>query len=887
MKLHFLIVVFLIFLLTSLVSVSAAFTIGNRTQIEEDYGTGDSLRGWLNISLENEPSGSLLSAFDSEISILDFLNEADGIFDCIPANCEEGYDARNEETGKSFPLNFGESEVIGLKLNGKLSEDSITSISFQIASSAQETCYSPLQIDILDNGEINWYSFKSADDFTCPGDFSGCFNSGEASEEYDIVTSPLCEKITLEAYPSFELGVNIIGTEHAEFKMLVLDEDLDERGKCEFSVDGGGEKTCIASLNLTEKQDFFICIRTKESSYDNKYKIKAESNEPCGFFGDLDNGFTKDYDIFARGSKYAQVGTFTMNNDEFEKFNGQSLTGYLNDYLEEYDNDCEQGCAIPIKFISGKQQTVGLSGLSLSYNTVSGSTSTNKFYDANKTSARINMDFQELKLEKANLIVPSAKGNYTARVYLNDEEIASERIEVGDVSKIIGINIQEVPAAVSVKFIVYVSDSAESYKWDFGDGTTDETAVNETMHTYSSIGFYALKIEVEDKSGKSSSRTFSISVKNPEELIELTIKTKKERLNEIISQLDSLNFWYKEEIEKLAGLDALDSELKELERKYEIASSSSEYTEIMSDLTELKVPYSLEGHPSGGDYFPDVEQINPDHLAALLDKDIGNSDEYKNAIAGWINKNIDVDIESRVYSLHYDNEISPILTVVNLKIKPKQNLEDIHLIIGRGYDEITFKENYKEKPVGTATAITFSELKQDEETSIEFILPEEIEFISVPVYISPEFSELPEAGEIAPCNFNGICEAELDETRENCPSDCKPWKKIIIYLAILLFAGFIVYIAMQEWYKRYYEGKLFKNRNNLLNLINFINNALNQGVSRDEIIKKLKKHKWSNEQIIYSFKKVKGKKTGMWEIPVFKVFKIFRKKQEKKIFIRR
>ena len=120
------------------------------------------------------------------------------------------------------------------------------------------------------------------------------------------------------------------------------------------------------------------------------------------------------------------------------------------------------------------------------------------------------------------------------------------------------------------------------------------------------------------------------------------------------------------------------------------------------------------------------------------------------------------------------------------------------------------------------------------------------------------------------CNGNKVCEKTRGEDSKNCKSDCKPWGRIILYIVLLLFAGFWGYIGLQEWYKRYYENHLFKNKTDLFNLINFMNNAINQGLEKGYILRSLEKLRWKREQVIYAFNKFKGKRTGMWEIPLFK-----------------
>ena len=858
--------------------VSASFTKGNLTaSIEENYAPGDAIKGWINISLQNEPANSMLKAFNSNISISDFLGKLTVNYDCSPINCEDDYSASSESTTKTFSLNHGQEKVIGLKLNGILQDDSITQLSFKVSSDAESTCYNPLQIDFLNNGlnvEEDYWFFGSTNDFICSPS-TGCFNPSETLTQYDIDTTEFCEKIILEALPLFEIGAYIVKgtTSSPQFKMRVYNLDREKLAECNLPAIQGAVGTenktsCVVSLNLTEKNDYLVCLKADSST---DYEIKAENVNPCGFYGIESEDFTNDYNVFVKGGKYSDVGSFNINS-------GDSLESELNYYLEnKYSNNCSQGCVIPMKFISGRDQEITLANLDLQYKTTSGPTSTNKFYNTEEISAKINSGFLKLDLEKANLLVPSTKGSYTARISLNDVEIASQEISVSNVSQITGINTKTTAAAVSTKFIVYVSGNLSNYAytWNFGDNTAEQkTTTNSIYHTYASIGTYTLKIEVEDKYGTKSSKEFSISVGSPKEIANLTLTAKRKNLNDVSKQLGLIVGWYKSKIEKQAGLDDLDSELKTLERKYEIASTTSEYVEIMSSLTKLEIPYALQvSESSSGDYFPDVNQINPSYLTEV-DKEVDSPSNYKNVIVNWFNENIDMTIEKKTYGLYYGEDgigIKPLVTIFVLNIKPIQDFSrESYLIIDKSYDLLSFKENYNEKSAGQATAITFSELNTGQEKTIEFVVSEEVSIFDLPIYISPQFSQLPEAGVISPCNFNNNCEPELDETWKNCRNDCKPWGWVFIWMIILLFFAFIAYIILQEWYKRYYETHLFKNKNELYNLIYFINNALNQSYSIEEIIKTLKKHGWKTEQIAYALKKVKGERTGMWEIPVFK-----------------
>jgi len=90
---------------------------------------------------------------------------------------------------------------------------------------------------------------------------------------------------------------------------------------------------------------------------------------------------------------------------------------------------------------------------------------------------------------------------------------------------------------------------------------------------------------------------------------------------------------------------------------------------------------------------------------------------------------------------------------------------------------------------------------------------------------------------------------------------------------ILLFAGIIAYIILQKWYKRRYEDYLFKNKNDLYNLLHYIEAQRKKGVHESEIHYKLKNSGWNSEQIKYATRKHSGLRTGMLEIPIEKVFK--------------
>ncbi len=875
MNVRLVLVLIALIIFLSINFVSASFQIGNKSmEIFKEYGGGEFLKGWINLSLQNEIIDSQLSSFESNINIINFLENSGSNFECVPSDCQSYY---NLVTGsassiKNFYLNMLEEKIVGLNFQGELKDNPIQSISFKLDSSVGSSCFQPLKIDILDDGEIEWRSFSSLNDFSCSVS-QGCFNSYESLEDYNIGATPYCEKINVPYQPVFKVGADIIKgtTSGAEFKMWVYTTELNKLAECALQVNSSGESSCVVSLNLTALTDILVCINANKPT---DYMIKGESIEPCGFYGLDYTEFSADYDIFAKGGKFAPVGQITIDENEFEKYNSGTLKDYINNYIyEKFYYNCSDRCTVPVKFISGAGQEVTLSNLQLSYDTKSGLKNENNFYEVKEEKAKVNMGFTKLDLKYANLSVPSSEGIYNAKLYLGEKLIGEEKIDVFASASIIGLNSQNIPAAVPYKIIVYTAGkNITSYKWDFGDNTAEQTTKNEVVHTYALIGEYNLKIEVTDSSGKKAVKNFLIKTISPKDFIKTTLELKRKNLNETMKDLNSVTAWYKEEIEKKASLDEIKNQLDSLETKYKSASTDTEYIAIMSNLTAIKVPYALNKHSSAGSFILNKEYVHPVYLAEITAREISNPEDYKDSIVNWFNENVDIYFDDKAYYLYYSGEQAHLLTSFVLKIKPKQDFsKETFLIIDKRYDEIKFKQDYKEKAIEDATAITFSELRKDEEKIIEFVLPEKIEIFDFPAYVSPEFSELTIENEtISPCNNNGICEKEIDENSKNCPNDCKPWGKALIYWIILLFVAFAVYIALQEWYKRYYEKYLFKNKNDLFNLINFINNALHQKLSKDEIFKKLRPYGWKNEQIVYAFKKVQGKRTGMWEIPVFR-----------------
>jgi len=163
---------------------------------------------------------------------------------------------------------------------------------------------------------------------------------------------------------------------------------------------------------------------------------------------------------------------------------------------------------------------------------------------------------------------------------------------------------------------------------------------------------------------------------------------------------------------------------------------------------------------------------------------------------------------------------------------------------------IIFLGNYSPKTVSSGTYIQF-----DDSKTVEFILSGAIGISSLGMYLSPQISQL--------MSTEGVPFAETGGFR---------WGRFILWMIVLLIIAFAVYIALQEWYKRRYESYLFKNPADLYNAITFVHNSRKNGLDDSEIAKKLKNAGWTGERVTYAFNKLDGKRTGMFEIPIFRFF---------------
>lgn len=868
---------FIFFLIVLCINlVIADFTLGNPGyEIEKTYGQGEAIRGWINISFQNQDTISLLSGFNKNVNILSFLESTGAYYSCFPADCEDSY-ASSSSGGIEKTLNFltGDKKLAGIRLTGRI--DSVESLAFAASFlGADGACSIPLKIDVLEDGLFEWQAGEVSNELCIIDAPYGCYNDGDYKGETFLITeNTYCAKTKVSSGKKFKIGADILaetGKGGFVYFKMELNSEL-ETQECTASRNASGSISCEVELDegILEETELEICVSVYDGADNGKYKIKYENVNSCGSAG------TGKYDfpIFIYPFKYSKVNNFVFNQNLVDQgVSGAELSVEISNYIsDKYAGNCNPECIIPISFQSGETQEITISNLELIY-TIGGSKSETKIYNISQKGVLINSGFQKLDLTKANILTPFISGEGEFVLELGNREVLREIIKILLISKIVGLEPNRAAALVPTNFIVHLSETQKglTYVWDFGDNSVKETGdTNQMKHTYTDVGDYSVQITVKNNAGNSS-KTFPVKVIPPEEAILEILEKNREKVAVLKNQINALPEWIKREVERILDIEGIEEDIKSYEEQYERAFNEDSYVNLMKTLLEFKVPSSLtigQQIPNGA-LFLSKEQLNLDVLENLGAGKIDEEEDYDAVINTWLAQSLEASIESKTYVLDYDGVKEDFISYMKVTLIPNENLGEVYFIVNGDPYETVFSDESNTKRIGEkAEAIVFDELAETK--TIEFLYPGGVEIENFPIYISPEFKNLDFGVSPGICNFNKVCEKELNENYKNCRNDCKPYLLMFLFLTGLLIVFLIIYIALQEWYKRHYESKLFPDRNQLFNLINFINNSLNQGIKKSTIFSNLKDLDWSDEQLRYAWNKFNGKRTGMWEIPVFK-----------------
>ncbi|MEM4271547.1 MAG: hypothetical protein QXD13_00410 [Candidatus Pacearchaeota archaeon] len=841
---------------------SASFNyIGNT--VETDYISGETIKGYVNISFSNEPSNSLFTSnLGGKISLLELLEKNDfeeGVdYNCSSINCLPWYEAGAKIT--SLTLSANQPKIVGFKITG--SDISVSSLKFSIASNAAANCQRQILVDLLDKNETFIQNDKTGSN-ACGSENWGCFDSSSASESVRITSSEYCEKISLPEAAGYKIGAIITsGAGSPKLTMKIYEKEWQNSKSCELpSVSGTKKVSCIVNYSEKTGGDYFVCISADKNT---EYRIRIEdSGTNCGS-DDMGSSYPVDYEIFAQPIEFGAPGTIVINESSYSGL-AYDADAYI---YENYERNCTRGCVIPFK-IYGIAQELTFSNVKIEYEKKGGATDNSDFYLIEKKSSLISTAKPlNINIEKAGFEIPfNYSGRKTFELYLDGDEILSKTINV---TKGFDFNIThtDVLLGEEILFQALTAENIVKSIWNFGDGATETTAGTLVKHTYLPSSYrkegYKVDVELTSANGAKARKSINVTISNLNDSAWKLVRDIEYRIGNLTRDKGNFPQNIAGEIEKQLSLSEINSELSKIKTRLANATKDEDYASIIGDALELNVPSSIKIKEEGKAFpfsigFANIDLSYLQRITASEEISEKSKESIKTAIFSWLDKNYDAKIDyTMVKSVYADGREEPLLTAFKISLNTKEGYEggESYLIIGRPINSISFLGNYSEKEIGSGTYIPISGSK-----TIEFAIKGEIKPGSLGIYLSPALEEIYTKYEI------------YEEPGFR-------WGRFFLWTFILLVLAFVIYVLLYEWYKKHYENYLFKNPDDLYNVISFIYYSRAKGMKDDEIRKKLSEAGWSGEKIEYAFRKLDGKRTGMWEIPILMFFEKKRVAQE-------
>ncbi|MCU0641987.1 MAG: hypothetical protein MUF61_00175 [archaeon] len=862
--------IILISLILCSFGVLAAFSYKSENLVSV-YSGGESIAGTINISFSNQEAHSMVTSnFRGNITLLELLkknNFSEGKeYNCTRLNCEIGYQKIEEITSEGIDLE-GDPVVIGfeIKTNGELLED-LSRLKLSITSDAGKSCDRQISVDILERGEVIMQNSRNSGEL-CGSEETGCFDSDASSAWADLGSNLYCENMTLPAAPAFKIGANLKnGTANANIKMGLYDFEGNSLGECTLPKNNESIQKigCTINYSLSEERSLFVCASSDNE--DAGYGVRVEQESPnCGT-SVQGPPFNKDYDFFARPLKFDSVGVMDINETTFgTAYYGESLAAYAFNYItQNYENNCSKGCVVPFK-ISGIAQHLDFDNAELRYSIGGQKTTISGLYKFEERDALITSPVLRIDIGKAEFTIPVTSNETELYLYLDDEPILESPI---DIEITPGFDFDVFPKTVlygvKTSFSAITGAIINSSSWKFGDGEEDFAEGKTISHRYTTYNpeGYAIEVELERSDGVTARRTFNLAVEGLNDSLNAIIKEDEKKLSDINAKLGTLTPALSKAVKDEIGFDGINLAISSAKNSQGNLTMDEDYLVLIENLLALSVPESVSETESGSS-LPLVigfESIDVSQILEISDVQIESEAELENlkkAIVVWFENKYGAAIDYKIISRTDDFGSEPILTYIKINLNPKAESSGAYLLLNYPSESIGFLGNYSEKTTSSGVYIPLDGI-----TAVEFTIIGEVDPSNLGVYISPEVSQVyEEIGVAAGPEFS--------------------WKRFFLGIFLLLIVAFAVYIALQEWYKKNYEAHLFKNQNDLYNSLNFISNSRKSNVKDSEIRKKLESAGWSGEQIEYSFKKIDGKRTGMYEIPVLRFFE--KRKIEKEL----
>ncbi len=839
---------------------------------QSTYAPNQTIEGFLNFSLLNEPADNIIKAtisktgFNSiikEISILDFLTNSSVTFAC-------SQDCLTKYSTTGSPLNVidepigVEEKYYGLVVTGMNPE--VLNLTFKISGNninGDHVCgESPIKMDLLNDGTIDYEFAQPSEDEWCSDlRSSNCFSS--PAMETELETTPFCEKIFINKTGKVEVAARLkFDSEEGEksagdrdIEFYIYDENGNKKGNCSvdyFDYEDYNLASCEMSSYIDEEptgfyipeaKDYFVCIGLSLQA-SATYYIQKESDSPiCGIYGtpSPDKEYAEDYEIYLKEAKFSPFDDESIFNEK-TKIGETNLLDYVNAYIKtRYNENCTNKCVIPLKFISKVSQDITLSDLELKYQSPGhSSTTVYSFYNLLVNQPKINLTKQAIPLTAININAPEEIAqNYRIGIQYNSISLGSILFKVEPVPTIQSLFPLTAVPGQSTTFTVIAIPSSEggqimNYTWNFGDGSEEVTTIPRVNHIYSS-GTYTLLIKATDSLGKIGTKIFQISTALSKEGLDASY-LKKKQLFSGLSAL-SLESWY-------SNLIYNSSQINEslFLIQNQLNSANPDLNSIKSSLDSLKIPVSVSTslNVPESQYIPDIQKINLDYLSDLGAGTYTDSEAVKNAVGLW-QEDVSFSLGLTVKKITFDDNSEQEISVFTLRANSQDDIYSVfELPSSISPNQVKIKENI-EPYAGFNNALGFN---SPGTFLVTLAIPLKTEVSSINFYSSPVYSSL-----------------SLDNG-DNGNNGTGGSSSILLPIIVGILVIIIVIVILVLIWKN--KGKSsspensnsdsFENPADEYNIVSYIQSSLLQGKSKPEIEQELLSQGWTKKQIDKGFK---------------------------------
>lgn len=826
--------------------VSAALFTHRSHSVQEDYIGGDLVRGTVNISFNQIRADSIVrSNFIGNLTLREWLAQHDltlgSAYNCTTPNCQEGY--TKGSTVSSLSLQTLNASV-GFAVDGDPIQG-VQSMNLTVTGSAAPSCYQQLSATLLGETILSARNMRYVDE-TCFSPSYGCFEKNASS--FQTVTIPssvdnslYCEKIRLAPAPAYRIGANISETTSTTSSLFMRMYDTEGIlvGQCTLPslTAPTQEVDCIVPSASGQEKEYFVCVGATSAS---SYRIRTETRNPCGTnsFGE---SYPIDYEIYAKNLKFDSP-LLNINEATLLNTTGTSLRSSIETYLSSaYGNKCNPSCILPIVF-TGAQQQLSFSNVQLVYNPAGAQGAmTNTLYSLQTTTPVITSGMLELDLLKANFTIPTTGTYRYLDFYIGNDRVFREPISVSagfDFS----ITPLFAPFGQKTTFSVKNSNATQTI-WTFEGGAPETVLGNSTSYTFSTEGQKSVSVNVLLADGRSSTKSFTITVGDARSAANETLRNYERALASFSSNVSTLPPVIAGQVRAVLNVSELSASVSSYRVMFNNATNESEYADIMSALSGLKVPARVSQSASGTvPLIIGLAQIDPMPYVQRVDSELTVEPSHvQSKLIEWNQENFEGSIQFTAYTVYYAlGDSERIATLFTVQPQPQQGVSEApYLVLSVPQSLVSFSQGIQGESSGSGTLVSLGSPTQP----VEFSVAGSVEASELGVYLAPR--ELQALGSF--------------ESTEHVPEEGSSARAHFIVIAIIILVIFTLLMALALWwyYRHQYEKALFPNKTDLANILGFIMNARKTGVSEELLVKRLRDAGWTREQISYGLKKSK------------------------------